>query len=85
MFLIVSFHLSYKSGFDFSTPSMDAFVVKIFWLLGELGVNLFMLVTGYFLIHSKGTKTSKIILLLAEILFYYLVTFIIASSFMELH
>lgn len=54
MFFIVSFHLSYKSGFDFSDPTPNLLWVKSLWLLGELGVNLFMLVTGYFLVTSRG-------------------------------
>lgn len=72
MFFIVSFHLSYKSGFDFSEPTANALFIKSLWLLGELGTNLFMLITGYFLANSKGFQAKKLILLLSEILFYYL-------------
>ena len=38
-----------------------------------------MLVTGYFLVTSRGVKGKKLILLLAEVLFYYLVTYAIAT------
>ena len=79
MFLIVSFHLSFKSGFSFDEPSADTLLVKTLWLLGELGVNLFMLVTGYFLVQSRGAKSHKFILLLAQILFYYFTTSLIVS------
>lgn len=76
IYLIVVFHCAFHSGFPDPndaglTPNM--LTVKIFWFFGELGVNLFALTTGYF--QSKGRfKWAKLILLLAQVLFYSLLT-----------
>lgn len=48
MFCIVCFHCSFKSAFVFDELTPNLFFVKALWYLGELGVNLFMLVTGFF-------------------------------------
>lgn len=76
--LIISFHVVYKAGFTFTNVlTINKLIVKTFWLFGELGVNLFVLITGYFMINSKF-KTKKVIILIFEILFYYLATSIFA-------
>lgn len=74
--LIISFHYVYKGGLTFEKFCFNEFLVKIFWMFGELGVNLFILITGYFL--SKGKISyKKIIYLILEINFYHLIlTFI---------
>lgn len=77
MLFIISFHYVYKSGYEFTELTINSFIVKVFWLFGELGVNLFMLVTGYFMINRK-IKIKKIILLLFEVEFYYIICQIIA-------
>ena len=72
--MIVLFHCAYKSGFSFET-GLDAnmLVVKSLWMLGELGVNLFMLLSGFFM--AKGHfRWKKFILLVAEVQFYYWLT-----------
>lgn len=47
--MIIIFHCAYKSGFNFSLGfSVNQFLIKSFWMLGELEVNLFMLISGYF-------------------------------------
>lgn len=70
--LIIIFHCVYKSGFSFEAGfSVNKLIVKSFWMFGELGVNLFILISGYFMITGKF-KWRKLILLLAEVLFYHL-------------
>lgn len=74
IFMIVVFHCAYKSGFEFSQWfSVNKLVVKTFWMLGELGVNLFMLISGYFMISGRF-KWTKVIRLIAEVLFYSVLT-----------
>ena len=54
MFMIVSFHCVYHGNFDYSGSfTTTHWILKEFWLLGELGVNLFMLITGYFMANGK--------------------------------
>lgn len=76
--MIISFHYVYKGGFQFDGFTINEFFVKIFWMFGELGVNIFVLITGYFLIHGRF-RFKKLVLLIFEVLFYHLVTIVLAS------
>lgn len=78
IFMIVVFHCAYKSGFEFSQQfSLNKLVVKTFWMLGELGVNLLVLISGYFMVNGKF-KWTKAIRLIAEVLFYSVFTWLLA-------
>ncbi len=79
MFLIISFHYVYKSGYVFDKLNYNALVVKIFYFFGELGVNLFLLITGYFMINGKF-KIKKLIIIILEVNFYYLFSLLIANK-----
>lgn len=69
MLMIISFHYVYKSGYEFEVLNFNSFIVKIFWLFGELGVNLFILITGYFMI-NKNVSAKKLIIIILEVIFY---------------
>lgn len=74
IFMIIIFHCAYKSGFNFSPGfSANQFLIKSFWMLGELGVNLFMLISGYFMACGQF-KWKKLIRLLIEVMFYTQIT-----------
>ncbi len=77
--LIISFHYVYKSGYSFETLNYNSFIVKMFYFFGELGVNLFILISGYFLINSKFSM-KKLIKLIIEINFYYVVSVVIEGK-----
>ena len=78
IFLIVSFHCAFHSGFEYNTFSANVFVVKSFYLFGELGVNLFFLLSGYFQINGKF-KPRKVVLLFAELIFYTVLSNVAAA------
>ena len=71
--LIISFHYVYKSEYiySFDSLSFNEYIFKTFYFFGELGVNLFALITGYFLIKNKFSL-KKLIKLILEVDFYYL-------------
>ena len=75
MFCIVCFHCAYKSGIPITDFTANTFAVKSMWYLGELGVNLFMLVTGYFMVTGRF-RGSRLILLVCQVLFYWLGTMV---------
>ena len=77
--LIISFHYVYKSEYSFETLNYNSFIVKMFYFFGELGVNLFILISGYFLINSKFSM-KKLIKLIIEINFYYVVSVVIEGK-----
>ena len=58
MVFIVIFHYIYKSNFQYIELTVNNLFIKSGWFLGELGVNLFMLITGYYLCKSK-TSVKK--------------------------
>ena len=77
---IISFHYVYKSGYVLTDLKANSLIIKSFWFLGELGVNLFILITGYFLINSKFSF-KKLIKLIIEVNFYYLITLFVSLTF----
>lgn len=78
--MIVVFHCSIKSrfSFEFGIFSVNKLAVKCFLMLGELGVDLFMLISGYFMVSGRF-KWKKLIRMLAEAQFYYWLTLLIGS------
>ncbi len=71
MLIIIAHHFAVHSGFEFSN---DAVTVNRLWIQfiqigGKTGVNVFVLISGYFLITSKTLKTSKAIKLWLQIFF----------------
>lgn len=79
MFLIVLSHACYHSGFDYSTYEISFNKLFVQWgVLGNLGVDIYALISGYFL--CKKTKSYRsIIRLLLQVWFYSYVLFIICK------
>ena len=72
--LIISFHYAFKGEFDFSNHlTMNKMIVKTFYMFGELGVNCFVLISGYFMVDSKF-KGKKLIQLILQVAFYTILT-----------
>lgn len=79
MLLIISFHYVYKSGYISNDLSINTFIVKTFCMFGELGVNLFILITGYFMIKSKFSL-KKLIYLILEVEFCNILVLLVANA-----
>lgn len=87
--LIISFHYVWKGGFQFDGfggVSFNQILVDLFDHFGELGVNCFMLISGYFLLDTKF-RWRKVILLVCETEFYIILSrsFMIFVGWAELH
>ena len=65
MFLIIAHHFGAHTNWINGTTA----VVKAFQVGGKLGVNLFVLISGYFLVSGKF-KLKKLIRLVLEVMFY---------------
>lgn len=77
MILIIAHHLSCHGGYALDAiSSVNQGFVKGLIVGGKLGVNVFVLISGYFLCKSKF-KPSKLMKLLLEILFYSFFIYII--------
>jgi putative membrane protein len=76
MLIIVMFHYSFHSGFPFdSNMTVNKLFIQIFGFGGKVGVDIFVIITGYFMVKSKF-RINKLIKLLGQIWFYSLIILI---------
>lgn len=77
MILIIAHHLAFFSNLDyFAMPRINQFISILFLYGGKLGVNLYVLISGYFLVNSKF-RTEKVISIVMEVTFYSIVIFVL--------
>lgn len=80
MLLIVAHHFAVHSGFVLPLGfSINKFVVQILAFGGKLGVDLFVLISGYFMVKSEF-KIRKLIQLLIQTSFYSIVIYFLTLS-----
>ena len=78
MLMIVANHFSVHSNFEITSVTfINCIWLQLLSTFGKLGVNLFVLISGYFLISSKKVKTQKVLKLFLQMLFYSLLCYII--------
>lgn len=81
MVMIVFHHFAFHGGFKFdsTTLSIPRFWFNFIIMGGKTGVNIFVLISGYFLIQSKSTKASihKILKLWGQVFFYSAIIYVI--------
>jgi hypothetical protein len=78
MFMIICFHCSFHG--KFSDGEGNRLIINFFNMLGELGVNCFVLISGYFYDKTRF-KTDKFISLIVQVWFYVILGITIASLF----
>lgn len=66
---IISFHCAWEGGFEYPEFCFNKFLIESFHMLGELGVNLFILISGYHMLYGKF-KLRKLVTLMLEVQFY---------------
>ena len=75
--MIIVFHICYKGLIFENLSGLNKIIVAFFLHFGEIGVNLFMLITGFFLYKSRSSKKTKIIHLVYDIWFYFILNIIL--------
>jgi len=82
LFLIILGHFDYHSRWDFDPSQFNVIEssVHTLWIGGKLGVNLFVLISSYFLIKSEFKLKSLVNTWLTSY-FYALIIFIISILF----
>lgn len=77
--LIVAGHFGSHSGFEFAPGilSINKLWIEFFEIGGNISVDLFVLLSGYFRIHSDGPKTVQLIQLWIRLFFYSMVIYFI--------
>ncbi|MBQ8177222.1 MAG: acyltransferase family protein [Oscillospiraceae bacterium] len=83
MLMIVFFHFSVhgENAFISDNVSFNEVWANILGFGGKLGVNIFVFISGYFMIESENTKPSKVINMWLQLFFYSVVCFIAAIIF----
>ena len=80
MVLIVAHHFACHSDFSSTISSLNNAVIKTLIIGGRLGVNVYVLISGYFLINSKF-NIKKVVKIAVQVLFYsLLIYFILLAS-----
>lgn len=82
MIMIVIFHFAYHGKFEWehSSLSLQRFWYNFIVLGGKIGVDVFVLISGYFLVNSNrsiSTNTKKLLKLWGQIFFYSATIYII--------
>lgn len=78
MFMIVAHHYAISVKIPQGQFFDSKIIMDILYSCGKLGVNLFVLITGYFLINKKSFSGSKIIKIILQVWFYSISGLIIA-------
>ena len=82
MLMIIAHHFSVHGGFQYST---DDLTINYLWINfiaigGKIGVNIFVLISGYFLINAVGFNVNKLVKLWIQIFSYSILFYIIPES-----
>lgn len=79
MFMIVIHHFAVHSGFSFSNTNlyMNEFWIQFIQLGGKIGVDVFMLISGYFLVSSKKFKISRIAKIIGVTTVYSVIIYLV--------
>lgn len=78
MIMIVFYHFSHYGYFGFETYGINAAAADFLILFGKVGVDIFILISGFFLVETNGYKISKTIKLWLQI-FSYSILFLVMS------
>lgn len=81
MLLIIAHHFSVHGDFTFTTGvvTIPQLWIQFLYIGGKIGVNLFVMISGYFLIKSKRFKIEKLLKLWVQLVFYGVVLFLVLS------
>lgn len=80
MILILIHHFAVHSNFAFNegTLTFEKIFIDILASVGKLGVNIFIVISCYFLIDSKP-KIKKVLLFIIDVTFYSILMYIISA------
>lgn len=81
MIMILFHHFACHSSFVFDGLSIGRLWINLISIGGGIGVSLFVLITGYFMIEKEKLKVSKLVKLWLELLFYDLLIYFIFVIF----
>lgn len=79
MIMIIAHHIAVHSSFNFAFDSIsfNRLWIQFIQMGGKIGVNIYVLISGYFLITANSVKTNKIIKLWLQIFTYSVGIFLV--------
>lgn len=79
MFLIVVYHFSWYGNFNFPSSAISAnrLWTQFMQLGGKFGVNIFVLISGYFLVKSPEIKINKLVKLWFQVFTYSILIYLV--------
>lgn len=77
MFFIIFSHFCSHGDFKIVDLNLNTLYLQSIQILGKIGVNIFVLISGYFLITQKEFKLKKLIIMWLQILFYSITLYLI--------
>lgn len=80
MFIIFS-HFYSHGGFEVVSFNENGLFLHSIQILGKIGVNIFILISGYFLISNNEISVKKLLLMWIEILFYSITIYLLVVVF----
>ncbi|MBQ3235357.1 MAG: acyltransferase [Clostridia bacterium] len=80
MLLIITHHLSVHSYYTSDISIFNQYLIRFFQIGGKLGVNVYVLISGYFMITSNF-KLKKLVKLIIETIFYSISIYLIFCIF----
>ena len=83
MILIVAHHFALHGGFSYPDTeiSLNRLWIQLMTIGGKLGADVFVLISGYFLINSERRKTVRTVRLWFRMLTYSLIPFCLLAAF----
>ena len=83
MLMIIAHHIAIHSQFNFALDSISVnrLWIQLIQMGGKIGVNIFVLISGYFLVTSNSVKTNKVIKLWLQIFTYSAGIFLVLIPF----
>ena len=82
MLLIVMHHFAVHGGYTGNVPAFNQAIIDFLIIGGKVGVNLYVLISGYFLINSTF-KIKKLLTLVLETIVYSLIIYLLLCLFGE--
>lgn len=91
MLMIVANHFSAHGGWNFTAESniLNSDFIQMLRIGGKLGVNIFIMISGYFLIQSNGGTARRLLKLWGQLVFYgvgiYIFYIVITNTPFDVH
>lgn len=79
MFLIIISHIAVHGGIKYDSLSVNSAALEMM-KTGDIGVDIFILISGYYLIHSSP-RLKKGVMLICQTIFYSVSTLLIVGIF----